>query len=142
MSVLGPVASRAEAEETPVAEQKQFYVDDIKATMAAHVASRLDAEGFFHVKDDKTDEVLPLKFVKVHDPVRHIRGSVYFACTDFHVGGDPDKLYDIDFWMDGKTGELLVYDTKVHKEPRRSLLYGWYKQPRYTFVDDEIEYLY
>jgi len=30
----------------------------------------------------------------------------------------------------------------VHKEPRWSLLYGWYKQPRYTFVNDEISYLY
>ena len=123
MSVLGPVASRAEAEETPVAEQKQFYVDDIKATMAAHVAGRLDADGFFHVKDDKTDEVLPLKFVKVHDPVRHIRGSVYFACTDFHVGGDPDKLYDIDFWRSKirivifcQYSHQTTFKTKVFRE--------------------------
>lgn len=56
--------------------------------------------------------------------------------------GEPDKLYDLDFWMNDKTGELGVYRSKVHKEPRKSLLYGWYKQPRYTFVDDKIEYLY
>jgi len=120
----------------------KFYVDDIKATMREHVTRQLDADGLFHVLDDKTGEDLALKFVKVHDPVRQIRGNIYFACTDFHVVGDPVKLYDIDFWMDGKTGELKVYATKVHKEPRWSLLYGWYKQPRYTFVNDEISYLY
>ncbi len=110
--------------------------------MHEHVATLLDADGLFHVLDDKTGEDLALKFVKVHDPVRQIRGNIYFACTDFHVAGDPDKLYDIDFWLDGTTGKLVVYDTKVHKEPRRSLIYGWYKQPRYTFVKDEISYLY
>ncbi|MDA9050672.1 hypothetical protein OAD22_06570 [Pseudomonadales bacterium] len=120
----------------------KFYVNDIKATMHEHVATLLDADGLFHVLDDKTGEDLALKFVKVHDPVRQIRGNIYFACTDFHVAGDPDKLYDIDFWLDGTTGKLVVYDTKVHKEPRRSLIYGWYKQPRYTFVKDEISYLY
>lgn len=145
LSTLAQAQSAQESrqgEATPAAAARTFYAEDIKATMAAHVARQVDAEGRFHVMDDKTGAELALKFVKVHDPVRRIRGSIYFACTDFHVVGEPDKLYDIDFWMDGKTGELIVYDTKVHKEPRRSLLYGWYKQPRNTFVNDEIEYLY
>jgi hypothetical protein len=80
--------------------------------------------------------------VRIHDPVRQIGTDIYFACTDFHVVGEEDKLYDLDFWMNDKTGELKIYQSKVHKEPRWSLLYGWYKQPRYTFVNDEIEYLY
>jgi hypothetical protein len=119
-----------------------FYVEDIKSTMQTHVTKQLDDEGIFHLKDDKTDENLALKFVMVHDPVRQIRGDIYFACTDFHVQGEPEKIYDIDFWLDGSSGELKVYDTKVHKEPRSSLLYGWFKHPRYTFVNDEVEYLY
>ena len=52
------------------------------------------------------------------------------------------NFYDIDFWLRPENGVLVVYDTKVHKEPRRSLLYGWYKQPRYTFVDDKVVELY
>ncbi len=120
----------------------KFYVEDIKSTMQAYVASQVDTDGIFHLKDDRTGENLELKFVMVHDPVRQIRGNIYFACTDFHVQGEPEKIYDIDFWMDGSSGELKVYDTKVHKEPRSSLLYGWYKHPRYTFVNDEVEYLY
>jgi hypothetical protein len=136
-----PFSSKDSAITSNITTNK-FYVDDIKATMQSHVDGQLDSNGLFHVLDDKNGEDLALKFVKVHDPVRQIRGSIYFACTDFHVVGEPDKLYDIDFWMDGKTGELIVYAAKVHKEPRWSLLYGWYKQPRYTFVNDEINYLY
>jgi len=132
------------AQDAPAADKPavQFYVEDIKATMQAYIASELDSERNFYLLDDKTDEVLALKFIRVHDPVRQIEGNIYFACTDFHVVGKPDKIYDLDFWMDGATGELVVYDNKVHKEPRWSLFYGWYKHPRYTFVNDKIEYLY
>jgi hypothetical protein len=132
----------AENDITTDAAAEQFYVEDIKETMRAYIISQLDSEGNFHLLDDKADEILDLKFIRVHDPVRQIKGDIYFACTDFHVVGKPDKIYDLDFWMNGKTGELIIYDNKVHKEPRWSLFYGWYKHPRYTFVNDEIEYLY
>ena len=136
------VVADSTAKASPETSVPKFYVEDIKSTMQAYVASQVDADGIFHLKDDKSGEILALKFVMVHDPVRQIRDNIYFACTDFHVLGDPEKLYDIDFWMDGSSGELKVYDTRVHKEPRSSLLYGWYKHPRYTFVNDEVEYLY
>ena len=123
-------------------EQRTYYVDDIKATMKNHIEATADAQGVFHILDNKTGEKLELKFVRIHDPVRQIGSDIYFACTDFHVVGQPEKLYDLDFWMNDKTGELSVYLSKIHKEPRWSLIYGWYKQPRYTFVNDEIEYLY
>ena len=44
--------------------------------------------------------------------------------------------------MNPQTGELKIYDEKIHKEPRKSLLYGWYKHPRYTFVKDRVVELY
>ena len=142
--ILFPTWSVAESttELSPETSPPLFYVEDIKSTMREHVTNQVDDEGIFHLKDDRAGEKLELKFVMVHDPVRQIRGDIYFACTDFHVKGEPEKVYDIDFWMDGSSGELKVYDTKVHKEPRSSLLYGWYKHPRYTFVNDEVEYLY
>ena len=80
--------------------------------------------------------------MEIHDPVRQISQEIYFACTDFHVPGDPEKIYDVDFWLDHDNVNLSVKEIKIHKEPRKSLLYGWYKHPRYTFVDDEIKYLY
>ncbi|MGE0373591.1 MAG: hypothetical protein AB7Q01_17150 [Gammaproteobacteria bacterium] len=121
---------------------RKFYVEDIKAAMADHIAVRVDADGVFHLRDDKTGEMLALKFVRIHDPVRKIDGRTYFACTDFHVIGAPDKLYDLDFWLRPDGDRLRVYDEKVHKEPRHSLLYGWYKHPRYTFVKDKVVLLY
>ena len=123
-------------------EQRSYYVQDIKAAVTKHIENAVDAKGIFHMHDEKTGEQLKLKFVQVHDPVRQIGSDVYFACTDFHILGEPEKLYDIDFWMKDSAGELKVFQSKVHKEPRWSLVYGWYKQPRYTFVDDEIQYLY
>ena len=106
---------------TVAAASQQFYVEDIKAAMLGYIDAQVDADGVFHMRDDKTGEMLALKFVKIHDPVRQIDGDTYFACTDFHVDGDPEKLYDLDFWMNARTGHLAVYDSKVHKEPRRSI---------------------
>lgn len=141
--IFSPWCNAESRTETPPKQSAvKFYVENIKSTIRAHVADQLDADGIFYLKDDKTGENLALKFLMVHDPVRQMHGSIYFACTDFHVQGAPEKIYDIDFWMDGSSGELKVFDTKVHKEPRSSLLYGWYKHPRYTFVNDEVTYLY
>ena len=124
------------------AEPPKYYAEDIKQAMSAHIDEQVDEDGIFHLTDDRSGESLALKFVKIHDPVRQIDGETYFACTDFHVVGEPEKLYDIDFWLRPTGERLKVYDTKVHKEPRRSFLYGWYKYPRYNFVDDKVVPLY
>lgn len=126
----------------PVPAAEKFYAEDIKEAMMDYIAERADADGVFRMRDDKTGEMLELRFVKIHDPVRVIGSNTYFACTDFHVVGEEKKLYDLDFWLRPENGRLVVYDEKVHKEPRRSLLYGWYKQPRYTFVNDRVVPLY
>jgi hypothetical protein len=135
--VLGLLVSRSEAAEPPA-----YYAEDIKEAMSVHIAGQVDEEGIFKLRDDRTGELLTLKFVKIHDPVRQIDDGTYFACTDFHVVGEAGKLYDIDFWLRPAGDKLKVYDTKVHKEPRRSFLYGWYKYPRYEFVDDKVVPLY
>lgn len=127
------------ADEPPV---KKYYVEDIKAAMFKHIERNIDEDDIFRIRDEKTNEILELEFVKIHNPVRQISDRIYFACTDFRVHADPKKLYDLDFWMDIETGELRIYQTKIHKEPRKSLIYGWYKQPRYTFVNDKVVPLY
>lgn len=144
LSMLMVTAALAEESAAPGrgTGAEKYYVEDIKAAMRDYIASRLDADGVFRMHDHKTDETLALKFVKIHDPVRRIDGTTYFACTDFLVVGAPDKLYDLDFWMRPENGRLRVYDEKIHKEPRHSLLYGWYKHPRYTFVKDKVVLLY
>ena len=119
------------------------YAEDIKAAMNDHLARVIGTDGLFQIHDDVKVEDLQLRFVQIHDPVREMSERVFFACTDFHVDGDEDKLYDVDFWLkEDQNGSLKVFQTKIHKEPRKSPLFGWYKYPRYTFVDDDIEYLY
>jgi hypothetical protein len=141
-SAIADAEERVPASSASGASSQKFYAEDIKLAMQAYITEQVDADGTFHLRDDKTGEMLALKFVKIHDPVRQIDGNTYFACTDFHLVGEPEKLYDLDFWMKPEAGELKIYDAKVHKEPRWSLIYGWYKQPRYTFVDDRVVSLY
>ena len=119
-----------------------FYAEDIKEAMNRHLVETVNQEGIFDIYDEITEEDLELVFLQIHDPVRQIGEDVYFACTDFKVKNNEEKVYDIDFWLREENGYLKVFQTKIHKEPRNSLIYGWYKHPRYTFVNDEIEYLY
>lgn len=124
------------------AEPRSFYVSDIKDATSRYIAEQVRGDGVFPLVDDATGEDLELRFVTIHDPVRVIDETTYFACTDFHVEGADAQVYDIDFWLRPAGDSLEVYRVRVHKEPRRSLLYGWYKHPRYTFVDDEVVSLY
>lgn len=123
-------------------DDRIFYAEDIKAAMAEHIASRVDEDGRFHLVDDETGERLTLRFVKIHDPVREFEDRRYFACTDFAVEGAPEQLYDLDFWLVPEGDRLKVIEERVHKEPRKAPIFGWYKYPRYTFVDDEVRLLY
>jgi len=139
---LSASALPVQAQEGSEAEPVKYYAEDIKAAMLDHIAREQDGKGIFRLKDDRTGEILELRFVKIHDPVRRIDADTYFACTDFHVNDELDKVYDLDFWLRPENGLLVVYSARVHKEPQWSLLYGWYKQPRYTFVNDRVVELY
>src|SRR6478672_3483330 len=62
----------------------------------------------------------------------------YFACTDFRKPGSQDEYYDIDFWVNQKTGKLQVDNVKVHKVPVQEDGV-WTQVPRYTFDGMDIE---
>ncbi len=110
--------------------------DIIKGTKS--YVSNQASDGIFTIEDPKQDgKELKLKFVKVHEPVRKMEGKGYFACTDFHVKGNEDKLYDLDFWMKSKDGKLEVTKQKIHKHPAKKDG-EWVKKARYTFKDDEV----
>ena len=121
------------------APAKTFTAEDIKAAMNAHIAAETKkGNGVLMIQDEKTKEALQLEFVKIHDPVRVIEGKGYFACTDFRPkGADADKLYDLDFWLKpDASGNLAVYDTKIHKHPEKGADGKWAKKERYTFIND------
>ena len=98
-----------------------------------YIAANKDENGDLLVKDDKTGETVPLEFIEMHQPVRHLKkGGQYFACTDFRKPGSKDEYYDIDFWLDDKSGKLTVADVKMHKVPVQEDGI-WMQVPRYTF---------
>jgi hypothetical protein len=59
-------------------------------------------------------------------------------CTDFRKPGTQDEYYDIDFWVDQKSGKLQVTDVKMHKVPVQEDGI-WTQIPRYTFDNKTFE---
>ena len=94
-------------------------------------------DGVLVLKDDKTGEPRTLDFVEIHRPLRRIEGGSYFACTDFREHDSKDKFYDIDFWLDDKSGKVTVGSVRVHKIPQKE---GdiVVQIPRYNF--DNLDY--
>ena len=111
----------------------------VMSAIHGYIATHKDKDGNLHIKDDKTGETLPLEFVEIHQPVRHLKKEgEYFACTDFRKPGSQDEYYDIDFWVNQKTGKLQVDNVKVHKVPVQEDGV-WTQVPRYTFDGMDIE---
>ena len=111
----------------------------VMSAIHGYIATHKDKDGNLPIKDDKTGETLPLEFVEIHQPVRHLKKEgEYFACTDFRKPGSQDQYYDIDFWVNQKTGKLEVDNVKVHKVPVQEDGV-WTQVPRYTFDGMDIE---
>ncbi len=125
----------------------QEHPGDMEVVRAWHVMSAVhnyiaenkNEEGALELTDEKTGETIPLEFVEMHQPVRYLRKEgEYFACTDFRRVGSKEEYYDVDFWVDEKTGRLKVSDVKIHKVP--VLEDGnWVQIPRYTFEGMDFE---
>jgi YHS domain-containing protein len=105
----------------------------VMSAIHSYIATHKDANGALEIKDDKTGETIPLDFVEIHQPVRHLKKEgEYFVCTDFRKPGSKDEYYDIDFWVNQKSGKLEVDNVKIHKVPVQEDGI-WTQQPRYTF---------
>lgn len=127
---------------SPEEGSEQYSAEEIKAAMREHIArrTRLGIPGVFEITDLRTSHQLKLRFVKIHEPVRTLGGGLYFACTKFVAAGNPDKVYDLDFWIQPQDGELKVYQENVHKTP--VLKDGeWTIRVRYNYVNDHIHLL-
>ncbi len=125
----------------------QEHPGDMEVTRAWHVMSAIhnyiaanrDANGNLPVKDPKSGETVPLQFIEMHQPVRYLKkDGQYFACTDFRKPGSKDEYYDIDFWLDEKSGKLKVADVKMHKVPVQEDGI-WTQVPLYTFEGMDFE---
>ncbi len=125
----------------------QEHPGDMEVTRAWHVMSAIhnyiaankDAKGNIVLEDEETGQSVPLEFVEMHQPVRRLKkDGQYFICTDFRKAGSKDEYYDIDFWVDEKSGKLSVKDVKLHKVPVQEDGI-WTQIPRYTFDSKTFE---
>lgn len=107
---------------------------EVMSALEEHIVSERERNGGkFQLRDDATGKLLNLDFVGTHQPVRKLSDDGrYFACTDFREEGTTDQYYDVDFWLDDKTGRMSVTESRVHKVP--VLEDGtWIQKPRYNF---------
>ena len=125
----------------------QEHPGDMEVTRAWHVMSAIhnyiaanrDAEGNVPIKNPKTGETVPLQFIEMHQPIRRLKqDGQYFACTDFRKPGSQDEYYDVDFWLDEKSGKLKVADVKMHKVPVQEDGI-WTQVPLYSFEGMDFE---
>jgi len=103
---------------TSVAAQ-DFTTADAKVKIEELIASKVkDGGGVFKFRDERTGEEVALEFLKVRF-VRGIKGHGYVGSSDFHVKGEPEKLYDLDIWVKPKDGQLVLMDIKTHRYPQK-----------------------
>lgn len=97
-------------------------------------------DGVYYLKDEKTGQTYPTQLAVIHHPVRKLKGEgLYFACADFRKVGSKDEFFDVDIWLDDKTGRLGVNAVKLHKIPVLDEATGtWSQKPLFSW--DEADY--
>ncbi len=100
-------------------------IDEIAAGIEQHIAQQSKTNGgYFKLRHDKNE--LSLQLVRVHlEYLADLGGGVRFACVDL-VGTD-GPVYDVDFFMKGPPGAMVVTETSVHKVNGRPL-YAWQQE--------------
>jgi YHS domain-containing protein len=75
--------------------------------------------GVFPYTDSLNGDQLKLSFDAV-DFVRTIDGYGFFPIVNFHDAQDPQKKFQIDFWVQPEEGKLQVQEVRIHKAPVQS----------------------
>jgi hypothetical protein len=103
--------------------EKEVTTAEISTGIKKHIASETkeSKDKKFHLNYEGKD--LALDLVRVHDDrLSSLGGEKYFACVDMKAADG--TLYDIDFFMAGKPGDMKVTETSVHKINGKPL-YNW-----------------
>lgn len=95
---------------------------DIQEGIEAHIEEQShQGEGFFRFSYEGKE--LKLKLVRVHtEYLATLEPGVHFACVD--LACSEGNVYDVDFFLSGEPGEMVVTETTVHKINGKPL-YVW-----------------
>jgi hypothetical protein len=103
--------------------EEKVTKSQISAGIKQHIRSESEksADKKFHTNYAGKD--LALELIKVHDDrLSSLGDGKYFACVDMKA--TDGTVYDIDFFLTGKPGEMKVTETSVHKINGKPL-YNW-----------------
>lgn len=119
-SCAGPGESRPEPG-APAADASRMTAD-IQAGIEAHIAAQARRDGGRLLLPFEGRH-LRLELVRVHtEYLASLGPGRYFACVDLaDAGGD---VFDVDFFLDGQPGAMVVTETIVHKRNGQPF-YAW-----------------
>lgn len=88
-------------------------IAQIETGIKAYIQEKTqENDGVFPVKDESHD--LNMKLVRVHtEYLSNLGPERHFACVD--LVDESGDVYDVDFFLEGKPGEMTVTETSVHK---------------------------
>jgi hypothetical protein len=110
-------ASNVESTEKAMQE---FQGSDAAALVKDEIGKQSQQNnGVFPYVDSLNGDHLKLSFDGV-DFVRTIDGYGFFPVVNFHDAQDPQKKYQIDFWIQPEDGKLQLQETRIHKAPVRA----------------------
>ena len=119
VGLLGALLAAAVCMNGTATAAQEFTRAHVKAKIEELIAAKVkEGGGVFKFKDDRTGEEVALEFVKIR-VIRGIKGHGYVGSVDFHVKGEPEKLYDIDFWVKPMDDQLVLMDIRTHRFPKK-----------------------
>lgn len=111
--VLGCNPSKRKEPGQTLAKAGKVTIAEIESGIRSYIDRRTKEDGgYFNLIDD--DRKFRMKLVRVHtEYLSNLGNKKYFACVDLaEEGGD---VYDVDFFMEGEPGNMVVTETSVHK---------------------------
>lgn len=111
-------------------------IPEIEAGIKSYIQKKTaENDGYFHVTDRGKE--FRMKLVRVHtEYLSNLGPKSHFACVDLaDVSGD---VYDVDFFLSGEPGNMVVTETSVHKLNGKPY-YAWKQQNDKTWHRVEVK---
>lgn len=118
---------KAQAEKPTEAKAGAVTIDQMSQAITDFISSDAKLKGgFFLCYDASAKKTLQLTLDKVHkERLSQVGDNLFFACSDFKSASG--KMYDLDFFMESKDGQLAVTEIMIHKEDGKAR-YSWFEK--------------
>ncbi|MBL7013171.1 MAG: transglutaminase domain-containing protein [Candidatus Marinimicrobia bacterium] len=108
-----------------------IVTEDIQFGIEKHIEEQTNlGNGYFKLMFEGRE--LKLKLVRVHtEYLAHLSPDRHFACVD--LASTDGHVYDVDFFLSGDVGEMVVTETTIHKTNGQPL-YVWKQKQDKTWI--------